>query len=120
MRGASAGTVVPLVPPRPGTAALAAGVPTQEHGYQEVHMDAQVILGKTMFVISDADHLNVDGQLVQIQRSTPTGYQTVAVAGDDLLVTIEPAQCRKVVVEEPKEAQATNGPVWFPVGELMK
>lgn len=83
-------------------------------------MNAQIILGKTMFTIRGVDHLNIEGHLVQIQRSTPSGDQTLAVAGEDLLVTIEPVECRKVLVdEEPKETPTTNGPLWYPVGEPL-
>ena len=76
-------------------------------------MNAQIILGKAMFTIRVADHLEVTGDLVQIQRSTPTGYETVAVAGDDLLVTIEPPEFAKVATQGPKEAKS-NGPLWQP------
>src|SRR5438105_152608 len=56
-------------------------------------MSAQVIVGKAIYTIPGADHLQVDGDLVQIQRSSPSGFETLAVAGEDLLVTIEPALC---------------------------
>lgn len=68
-------------------------------------MSAQVILGKAVFTVPGADHLQVVGDLVQIQRSGPGGYETVAVAGEDMLVTIEPAE--------------TDGPLWHPVGEPL-
>jgi len=80
-------------------------------------MNAQIILGKAMFTIRGADHLEVKGDLVQIQRSTPTGYETVAVAGDDLLVTIEPPEFAQVATQEPKEAKA-NGPLWQPLSTV--
>jgi hypothetical protein len=85
-------------------------------------MSAQVILGKAMFTIRGAGHLQVDGELVQIQRSSPTGFETVALAGEDMLVTIEPAECAKV--EVPAEAAkarkvGTDGIHWHPVGEPL-
>jgi hypothetical protein len=86
-------------------------------------MSAQVVLGKAVFTIRDADHLHVDGELVEIQRSSPTGYETVAVAGEDLLVTIEPADCAKVELEAKDQPEARarveKAPVpdlWPPVG----
>jgi hypothetical protein len=78
-------------------------------------MSAQVILGKAMFTIRGADHLHVEGELVQIQRSSPTGYETVAVAGEDLLVSIEPAECAKVELRELDEANG-SGKHGHPVG----
>jgi hypothetical protein len=53
-------------------------------------MNTQVLVGKAMYTIRGADHLQVVGELVEIQRSTPGGYETLAVAGEDLLVAIEP------------------------------
>ena len=89
-------------------------------------MSAKVILGKAIFSIADADRLCVDGELVQIQRSTVGGFETVAVAGEDLLVTIEPVEWSKVEfrTEEKKEepaaaAASSNGPLWLPVGEPL-
>jgi hypothetical protein len=72
-------------------------------------MSAQVILGKAVFTVPGADHLQVVGDLVQIQRSGPSGYETVAVAGEDMLVTIEPT------IEPP----AAGGLHWHPVGEPL-
>jgi hypothetical protein len=57
-------------------------------------MSAKIVLGKSVFTIPGADRLRVAGDLVEIQRSGPGGFETVAVAGDDLLVTIEPAERR--------------------------
>jgi hypothetical protein len=71
-------------------------------------MSAQVILGKAVFTVPEGDHLQVVGELVQIQRSGPDGYETVAVAGEDMLVTIEPAR--------PAEPAGLH---WHPVGEPM-
>jgi hypothetical protein len=88
-------------------------------------MSAQVILGKAMFTIRGADHLQVDGDLVQIQRAGPTGFETVAVAGEDLLVTIEPAERVEVheraeKAEKAKPAKAgTDGVHWYPIGEPL-
>jgi hypothetical protein len=85
-------------------------------------MSAQVILGRAMFTIRGADHLQVDGELVQIQRSSPTGFETVAVAGEDMLVTIEPAECAKVEVPEKagKAQEAWTDRVHrHPVGEPL-
>src|SRR5205807_8730175 len=65
-------------------------------------MSAQVIVGKAIYTIPGADHLQVDGDLVQIQRSSPSGFETLAVAGEDLLVTIEPALCARVLVRAPR------------------
>lgn len=56
-------------------------------------MNAYVTMQTRTFTIRGADHLEVSGDLVEIQRSTPTGYETVAVAGEDMLVSIEPATC---------------------------
>lgn len=69
-------------------------------------MNAQVVIGKTRVTVRDADHLHVTGELVEIQRAGPDGYETVAVAGEHLLVTIEPAA-------------GAEGPLWYPVGEPM-
>jgi len=82
-------------------------------------MSAQVILGSAMFTIRGADHLHVDGDLVQIQRSSPTGFETVAVAGEDLLVTIEPAVCAKVVISDLHDAEA-NDMSRHPAGKLLE
>lgn len=88
-------------------------------------MSAQVILGKAMFTIRGADHLQVDGQLVQIQRAGPSGFETVAVAGEDLLVTIEPAERVEVPERSERVAKArpvkagTDGVHWYPVGEPL-
>jgi hypothetical protein len=79
-------------------------------------MNAQIMLGKAMFTIRGADHLHVAGDLVEIQRSTPTGYETLAVAGEDLLVTIEPAE--RVTLAKPRQA-GVNGAAWQPVGQPM-
>ena len=68
-------------------------------------MNAQVILGKSVFTVPGADHLEVVGELARIQRSGPDGYETVAVAGDDMLVTIQPAE--------------PDRPRWHPVGQPM-
>ncbi len=88
-------------------------------------MSAQVILGKAMFTIR-GDHLQVEGDLVQIQRSSPTGFETVAVAGEDMLVTIEPAECAAVEVRPAEarragatEAAKSNGLHWHPVGQPL-
>jgi hypothetical protein len=82
-------------------------------------MSARVILGKAVFTIRDADHLQVDGELVQIQRSGPRGFETVAVAGDDMLVIIEPAECAKVEIPPRTRQTATDGHHWQPVGEPL-
>jgi len=98
-------------------------------------MSAQVIVGKAVYTIPGADHLQVDGDLVQIQRSSPTGYETGAVAGEELLVTIEPAVCTRVLARPAEEAgpDASKAPparrkpdeprratpLWYPVGDLM-
>jgi hypothetical protein len=79
-------------------------------------LNAQIMLGKSMFTVRGADHLHVAGDLVEIQRATPTGYETVAVAGEDLLVTIEPAE--RTGVAGPNEGVA-DGTLWQPVGEPM-
>jgi hypothetical protein len=77
-------------------------------------MNAQVVLGKTRYTIRGADHLRVDGELVEIQRAMPTGYETIAVAGEDMLVTIGPAECAANDLEA-----AGDGPLWHPVGEPL-
>ncbi|TMC08767.1 MAG: hypothetical protein E6J41_12315 [Chloroflexi bacterium] len=82
-------------------------------------MNAQVILGKAMFTIRGADHLEVEGELVQIQRSGPNGFETVAVAGEDMLVTIEPAEHAKVEVPEKAGKAALDGHHWHPVGDPL-
>lgn len=93
-------------------------------------MSVRVILGRTMYTIHGADHLGVQGDLVQIQRTTPDGPETVAVAGRDLLVTLEPAECAKVEIgdvdartdeEEAARLPVTrpNGARWYPVGEPL-
>jgi hypothetical protein len=74
-------------------------------------MSAQVILGKAVFTVPEADHLQVVGELVQIQRSGPDGYETIAVAGEDMLVTIQPA--------EPARPAEPAGLHWHPVGEPL-
>ena len=85
-------------------------------------MSAQIILGKATFTIRGADHLHVEGDLVEIQRSGPTGYETVAVVGEDLLVTIATAEREPVEIREPGvEVKATARPTpnslhWHPVG----
>lgn len=81
-------------------------------------MNAQVIMGKTMITIRGADHLHVVGALVEIQRSSPTGFETVAVAGDDLLVTMEPFECARIEPREPDEV-ALNGLRWHPIGQPL-
>jgi len=73
-------------------------------------MSAQVISGRAVFTIRGADRLQVDGELVKIRRSSPTGFETVVVAGEDLLVTIEPAGYPKVELREP-EAFAIDQPL---------
>jgi len=78
-------------------------------------MNAQVTLGKTSYTVSGADHLHVAGNLVEIQRSGPNGYETVAVAGDDLLVTIEAAGSER----EGGLPERRGGSLWCPVGEPM-
>jgi hypothetical protein len=81
-------------------------------------MSAQIVLGKAIYTIRGADHLQVEGGLVRIQRSSPTGFETVAVAGEDMLVTIEPAECSRERLREPE-----NGEVgtlhWHPVGSPL-
>lgn len=67
-------------------------------------MNAYVTMRTTTFTIRGADHLEVSGDLVKIQRSTPTGYETVAVAGEEMLVSIEPATC----VEAAKDGGREN------------
>jgi hypothetical protein len=74
------------------------------------------MLGKAMFTIRGADHLHVAGDLVEIQRATPTGYETLAVAGEDLLVTIEPAERARIPVSS---ADSADGALWQPVGEPL-
>jgi hypothetical protein len=54
-------------------------------------MNAQVTVRGRTVTIRGVDHLAVSGGLVELQRSSPTGYETVAVAGEGLLVCIEPA-----------------------------
>jgi hypothetical protein len=71
-------------------------------------MNAEVVLGKTRFTVRGADHLHVFGQLVAIQRSLPAGFETIAVAGDDLLVTVEPVECTQV------DRHADGAPLSFP------
>jgi hypothetical protein len=75
---------------------------------RRIEMNAQVTMGKTTFTIRGTDHLKVSGGLVEIQRSSPTGYETVAVAGEDLLVSIEPATCAVAGTSEPGEAERTE------------
>jgi len=72
-------------------------------------MSAQVIVGKAIYTIPGADHLQAGGDLVQIQRSSPSGFETVAVAGEDLLVTIEPAVCARVLVPAPESDNRAEG-----------
>lgn len=79
-------------------------------------MNAQVTLGKATFTIHGADHLHVAGELVEIQRSTPRGYETLAVAGEDLLVTIEPAERTEA---ESESETLPDGALWDLVGEPM-
>jgi hypothetical protein len=67
-------------------------------------MNAQVTVGERTFTIRGVDHLAVSGGLVEIQRSSPTGYETVAVAGGGLLVSIEPATC--VAADGPRPGAA--------------
>jgi hypothetical protein len=81
-------------------------------------MSTQIILGQSTFTIRGADHLQVDGGLVQIQRSSPTGFETVAVAGEGVLVTIEPVQCAKVEIRDRNEA-SRNGQEWHPTGDPL-
>lgn len=76
---------------------------------EEDQMNAQVIIGNAAFRIRGVDHLEIDGELVEIQRSSRDEYEAVAVAGKDLLVTIEPAilvegQRRGPRDEEPAES----------------
>ena len=78
-------------------------------------MSAQVVLGEQVFTIRGADHLQVEGPLVQIQRSTPTGFETVAVAGEKLLVTVDLVESANVVIREWEEV-SPNGALWQPVG----
>jgi hypothetical protein len=75
-------------------------------------MNAQITLGTSTYTVRGADHLHVAGDLVEIQRSGPDGFETVAVAGDDLLVTIEPSGREPAggVLERSEE------PLWCPVG----
>lgn len=77
-------------------------------------MNARVWLGKTKFTVRGADHLHVSGELVEIQRACPNGYETLAVAGDDLLVTIE-----SDIGEQVEPDAAPDRPMWYPVGEPM-
>jgi hypothetical protein len=93
-------------------------------------MSVQVIVGRAVYTIPGADHLQVDGDLVQIQRSSPTGYETIAVAGEELLVTIGPAssvQAEAPGTEARPEMHSRRAedqpegrlPLWYPVGTLM-
>jgi len=78
-------------------------------------MSTQIILGQSMFTIRGADHLQVEGGLVQIQRSSPTGFETMAVAGEGLLVAIEPVERTKVEVRGREETSAkAKGFHWQP------
>src|SRR5262245_32824003 len=94
-------------------------------------MSVQVIVGRAVYTIPGADHLQVDGDLVQIQRSSPTGYETIAVAGEELLVTIGPAACTRVQAETPGVGARPEAPsrraegrpegglsLWYPLGGL--
>ena len=90
-------------------------------------MSVQVIVGKAVYTIPGADHLQVDGDLVQIQRSGPSGFETIAVAGEELLVTIGPAATQVqaeapgvgVRPETPSHRPEHRQPLWYPVGTLM-
>ena len=95
-------------------------------------MSVQVIVGGAVYTISGADHLQVDGDLVQIQRSSTRGYETVAVAGEELLVTIGAAVCTRVQAEAPGMGARPETPsrraegrpegglsLWYPVGTSM-
>ncbi|HXM58009.1 MAG TPA: hypothetical protein VOB72_21610 [Candidatus Dormibacteraeota bacterium] len=77
-------------------------------------MNAQVIIGKAVYTIRNADHLHVDGDLIEIQRSLPAGYETVAVAGTDMLVTIAPTD-----YADEEFAAPDGGSLWHPVGEPL-
>jgi hypothetical protein len=78
-------------------------------------MNAQVMIGKATYTIRHADHLHVEGPLIEIQRAAPAGYETIAVAGDELLVTIAPAE-----VADPEVVTPEGGPLWHPVGEPLE
>jgi hypothetical protein len=54
-------------------------------------MNAQVTVRGRTFTIRDVDHVAVSGGPVEVRRSSPTGYGSVAVAGEGLIVSIEPA-----------------------------
>ena len=66
-------------------------------------MSAQVILRKAVFTVPGADHLQVVGDLVQIQRSGPSGY--------------EPTVQR--TIERTVEPAAAGTLHWHPVGEPL-
>lgn len=74
-------------------------------------MTATVKIGDSDFSIPGVDHLEVEGELVMLQRGTATGYETVAVVGEDLVVRLE---------EEPPKAEAAPVPTWHPVGEPIE
>lgn len=64
------------------------------------------------------------GRLVEVQRSTPEGFETVAVVAEDLLVMREPPECAKVEIKESKEANGreavkSSSPPWYPVGQPL-
>jgi hypothetical protein len=87
-------------------------------------MNAQIILEKAMYTIRGADHLQVNGRLVEVQRSTPEGNETVAVVGEDLLVTLELPECAKLELNQSAHATEprpvkSNGPRWLPVGQPL-
>lgn len=96
-------------------------------------MSVQVMVGTRSFTIVGADHLSVQGDLVLIQRSGPSGYDTVAVAGEGLLVTVGPAPSVQAAAiprpeagrQEPGRSPAADGrqrlarAAWHPVGDPM-
>lgn len=84
-------------------------------------MNAQIMLEKAIYTIRNADHLQVNGRLVEVQRQTPTGFETVAIVGEDLLVTIEPPERHEIEADKVKQARAfnSNGVLWYPVGQPL-
>lgn len=71
-------------------------------------MTATVTVGASAFSIPGIDHLEVEGELVMLQRATPTGYETVAVVGEELLVRLQ---------EEPMPKPVAT---WHPAGEPIE
>ena len=71
-------------------------------------MTATVTVGETAFSIPGVDHLEVEGELVMLQRATETGFETVAVVGEDLLVRLQ---------EEPQPKPVAT---WHPPGDPME